>query len=83
MRRVYYHSRGRAFTVGLPVDGSVVTGSVKFADWGAVCLDLLGVILETIYGGQIEMAWIRKNFVKLVEDSTEVQRERYARAYIL
>ncbi|MBA0781884.1 hypothetical protein Gotri_002765 [Gossypium trilobum] len=25
------------------------------------------------------MSWIRKNFVELVEDSTEVQRERYAR----
>ncbi|MFQ6655716.1 hypothetical protein Gotur_026145 [Gossypium turneri] len=39
----------------LPVDGSVFTGSVQSADWGA----------------------------ELENDSTEVERIRYARAYIL
>ncbi|KAK5818804.1 hypothetical protein PVK06_023749 [Gossypium arboreum] len=69
--------------LGLPVDGLVVTGSVQSVDWRLVCLDLLGEVLETIYGGWVEMAWIRKNFAELVEDSIEVQRERYAWAYIL
>ncbi|MFQ6627077.1 hypothetical protein Gotur_005582, partial [Gossypium turneri] len=64
----------------LPVDESVVTGSIQSADWGAVCGDILGAASEMIYGGRIEMAWIRKNFVGLVEDSTKVQRERYAEA---
>ncbi|MBA0631835.1 hypothetical protein Godav_000670 [Gossypium davidsonii] len=36
-----------------------------------------------IYEGRIKMAWIRKNFVELVEDSTETQRERYTQVYIL
>ncbi|MBA0713866.1 hypothetical protein Golax_012869, partial [Gossypium laxum] len=69
--------------LGLPVDGSIVTGFVQSADWGAICGELLGTAPETIYGGWIEMAWIRKNFTELVEDSIEVQRERYALAYIL
>ncbi|MBA0696564.1 hypothetical protein Goari_003107, partial [Gossypium aridum] len=53
--------------LGLLVDKSVVTGSVQSTNWGVICLDILGAVLETIYKGQIEMAWIRKNFVKLFE----------------
>ncbi|KAG8481049.1 hypothetical protein CXB51_025761 [Gossypium anomalum] len=41
--------------------------------------DLLGAIPKTIYEGQIEMAWIRQYFTEMVEDSTKVQREQYAR----
>ncbi|MBA0857711.1 hypothetical protein Goshw_016028 [Gossypium schwendimanii] len=66
--------------LGLPVDGSVVTGFVQSADWGAICGELLGMAPETIYGGWIEMAWIRKNFTELFEDSIKVQRERYVLA---
>ncbi|MFQ6655715.1 hypothetical protein Gotur_026145 [Gossypium turneri] len=33
----------------LPVDGSVFTGSVQSADWGAICHDLLGAIMDNIY----------------------------------
>ncbi|MFQ6638827.1 hypothetical protein Gotur_016213, partial [Gossypium turneri] len=36
--------------LGLSVDGSALTGSVQSADWGAVCYDLLGAILDNIYG---------------------------------
>ncbi|KAH1092415.1 hypothetical protein J1N35_019672 [Gossypium stocksii] len=39
----------------LPVDGDAVTGSVHSANWGAVCYELLGAILDNINGGQIEM----------------------------
>ncbi|MBA0634568.1 hypothetical protein Godav_024507 [Gossypium davidsonii] len=39
----------------LPVDGSILTGSVQSADWGAICYDILGAIMDNIYGGQIEM----------------------------
>ncbi|MFQ6643064.1 hypothetical protein Gotur_018195 [Gossypium turneri] len=45
--------------------------------------EFLGLILEMIYGGRIEMAWIRKYFVGMDEDSTEVDRERHTLAYIL
>ncbi|KAH1089497.1 hypothetical protein J1N35_016754 [Gossypium stocksii] len=44
----------------LPVDGSVVTRFVQFADWGNICGELLGAASKTIYEGRIEMAWIRK-----------------------
>ncbi|MBA0753768.1 hypothetical protein Gogos_000037, partial [Gossypium gossypioides] len=44
--------------LGLPVDGSVFTGSTQSANWGAICYDLLGAILDNIYGDQIEMSWL-------------------------
>ncbi|MFQ6667962.1 hypothetical protein Gotur_033804 [Gossypium turneri] len=34
-------------------------------------------------GGKIEMGWLRDTFPDLDEDSTEIERIRYARAYIL
>ncbi|KAK5831519.1 hypothetical protein PVK06_015317 [Gossypium arboreum] len=57
----------------LPVDGYAVTGSAYSAAWGAVCYELLGAIPDNINGGRIE----------LDNDSTELKRIRYARAYIL
>ncbi|KAK5839345.1 hypothetical protein PVK06_008123 [Gossypium arboreum] len=69
--------------LGLSVDGSVVTGSVHAADWRDVCTELLGRIPKMTFGGRIEMGWLRRNFSGLNEDSTEVQREQHARAYIL
>ncbi|MBA0809572.1 hypothetical protein Gohar_025216 [Gossypium harknessii] len=44
--------------LGLLVDGSVLIGSVRSADWGAICYDFLSVILDNIYGGRIEMGWL-------------------------
>lgn len=58
----------------LPVNGSVVIGTVH-VDWKAVCNELLGLVLETIFGGKIKMAQIRRNFGELDKDSTEVERE--------
>ncbi|MBA0878271.1 hypothetical protein Goshw_000065, partial [Gossypium schwendimanii] len=69
--------------LGLPVDGSALTGSVQSADWGAICYDLFGAIPDNIYGGRIEMSWLRDTFPELGNDSTEVERIRYARAYII
>ncbi|KAG8490961.1 hypothetical protein CXB51_014752 [Gossypium anomalum] len=69
--------------LGLPVDGSAVTGSVQSADWGAICYDLLAAIPDNICGGQIEMGWLRDTFLEPGNDSTEVERIRYAPAYIL
>ncbi|MBA0785193.1 hypothetical protein Gotri_006814, partial [Gossypium trilobum] len=69
--------------LGLMVDGSALIESVQSADWGAVCYDLLGAISDNIYGGRIEMGWLQNTFPKSGNDSTEVERIRYAWAYIL
>ncbi|KAK5833427.1 hypothetical protein PVK06_017255 [Gossypium arboreum] len=82
---------GREVQVGLEthqrvnreVDGSTLTGSAQPADWGAICYDLLGAILDNIYGGRIKMGWLRDTFLELENNSTEVERIRYAPAYIL
>ncbi|MBA0755683.1 hypothetical protein Gogos_021814 [Gossypium gossypioides] len=69
--------------LGLLVDGSVLTESAQSTEWRAICYDLLGAILDNIYGGRIEMGWLRDTFLELEDDSTKVERIRYARAYIL
>ncbi|XP_052885223.1 serine/threonine-protein phosphatase 7 long form homolog [Gossypium arboreum] len=69
--------------LGLPVDGDAITGSVHSADWGAVCYELLGAIPDNINGGQIEMGWLRDTFPEPDDDSTELEKIRYARVYIL
>ncbi|XP_052878956.1 protein MAINTENANCE OF MERISTEMS-like [Gossypium arboreum] len=69
--------------LGLPVDGDAVTGSVHSADWGAVCYELLGTISDNIKGSRIEMGWLRDTFPEPDDDSTELEKIRYARAYIL
>ncbi|KAG8482226.1 hypothetical protein CXB51_026956 [Gossypium anomalum] len=69
--------------LGLPVDGYAVTGSASSADWGVVCYELLGAIPDNINGGRIEMGWLRDTFPEPNNDSTELERIRYARAYIL
>ncbi|MFQ6636851.1 hypothetical protein Gotur_014017 [Gossypium turneri] len=69
--------------LGLQVEGSALNGSAQSADWRSICYDLLGAILDNIYGGRIEMGWLQNTFPELRNDSTEVERIRYARAYIL
>ncbi|KAG8485522.1 hypothetical protein CXB51_019052 [Gossypium anomalum] len=69
--------------LGLPVDGDAVTWSVHSADWGAVCYELLGAIPDNINGGWIEMGWLQDTFSEPDDDSTELEKIRYARAYIL
>ncbi|MBA0762770.1 hypothetical protein Gotri_012340 [Gossypium trilobum] len=75
--------RGRAFTVGVVVDGSVVTRYVQSGEWQGVCGEVLGSISETIYGGRIKIAWLRRTLVALDEDSTKIERERHTWTYIL
>ncbi|MBA0641985.1 hypothetical protein Goklo_026454, partial [Gossypium klotzschianum] len=41
------------------------------------------MIPDNIYEVRIEMGWLRDTFLKPGDDSTEVERIRYARAYIL
>lgn len=60
--------------LGLPVDGLLVTGSAHATDWVGACGELLGLVPETIYGGQIEMSCLRRNFRRMDKDSIEVER---------
>ncbi|MBA0859844.1 hypothetical protein Goshw_011371 [Gossypium schwendimanii] len=69
--------------LGLLVDGFAFTESVQSTDWGVVCYELFSVISNNIYGGQIEMGWLPNIFLEPGNDSTTVERIRYARAYIL
>ncbi|KAG8485637.1 hypothetical protein CXB51_018873 [Gossypium anomalum] len=69
--------------LGLSVDGYAVTGSASSTDWGAICYELLGAIPDKINGGRIEIGWLRDTFPEPDNDSTELERIRYARAYIL
>ncbi|KAK5771785.1 hypothetical protein PVK06_048028 [Gossypium arboreum] len=69
--------------LGLPVDGYAITGSASSTDWGAICYELLGAILDKINGGRIEIGWLRDTFPEPDSDATELERIRYARAYIL
>ncbi|KAG8486789.1 hypothetical protein CXB51_020147 [Gossypium anomalum] len=57
--------------LGLPVDGEPYATS------------FLGAIPDKINGGRIEMGWLRDTFPESDNDSTELERIRYARAYIL
>ncbi|MBA0879325.1 hypothetical protein Goshw_011068 [Gossypium schwendimanii] len=65
------------------IERYAVTGSIQSGDWGAVCYELLGAIPENINGGRIEMGWLRDTFLDSDDDSTELERIRYAWAYIL
>ncbi|MBA0630489.1 hypothetical protein Godav_002587 [Gossypium davidsonii] len=65
------------------MDGSALSRFVQSANWGAICYNLLGAIPDNIYGGRIEMNWLRDTFLEPGNDSTEVERIRYAQAYIL
>ncbi|MBA0570776.1 hypothetical protein Golob_004386 [Gossypium lobatum] len=67
----------------LSVDRSILTKFAQSADRGAICYDLLGVISNIIYGGRIVIGWLPKTFPVPGDDSIEVQRVRYAWAYIL
>ncbi|KAK5771419.1 hypothetical protein PVK06_047622 [Gossypium arboreum] len=67
----------------LPVDRYAVTGSVSSTDWGAICYKILGAIPDKINGGRIEIGWLRDTFPEPDNDSTELKRIQYARAYIL
>ncbi|MBA0782150.1 hypothetical protein Gotri_003013, partial [Gossypium trilobum] len=69
--------------LGLSVDGSALTESFNLLIGKSYAsYDLLGVILDNIYEGRIEMGWLRDTFPKPRNDSTEIERIRYARAYI-
>ncbi|KAH1038809.1 hypothetical protein J1N35_040552 [Gossypium stocksii] len=69
--------------LGLSVDEFVLIEFAQSADWEAICYDLLGAILNIIYGGRINIGWLRDTFLEPGDYSTEVGRVRYTWRYIL
>ncbi|KAK5839931.1 hypothetical protein PVK06_008790 [Gossypium arboreum] len=56
--------KGVQLQLGLPVDRYAVTETAQSADWGAVCYELLGAILDNINEGRIEMGWLcRREYI--------------------
>ncbi|MBA0874836.1 hypothetical protein Goshw_022772, partial [Gossypium schwendimanii] len=68
--------------LGLSIDRSILTGFAQSANWGAICYDLLGAIPDKLRRSNRD-GLVRDTFPKLKNDSTEVERIRYVRAYIL
>ncbi|MBA0549879.1 hypothetical protein Golob_020880, partial [Gossypium lobatum] len=69
--------------LGLPVDGEVVTGPVLSADWSATCEQLLGKVPNKFKGSRIEMKWLEDNFKTIEASASDVEKEQFARAFIL
>ncbi|KAK5835940.1 hypothetical protein PVK06_011664 [Gossypium arboreum] len=76
MRGVYHHFGGHVVTIG-------IAGGWTRTHRGAICYDLFGATLNNIHGDRIDMGWLRNTFSELGDDSTEVERIRCVRAYIL
>ncbi|MBA0662548.1 hypothetical protein Goklo_006646, partial [Gossypium klotzschianum] len=53
----------------LPVDGPVITRSVVIGDWSGIYKKLLGRVLETFFGGRIEMKWLLIGGVLMLDKS--------------
>ncbi|KAH1057021.1 hypothetical protein J1N35_035086 [Gossypium stocksii] len=67
----------------LPVDGLIVTRSVVVTNWRNACEQLLGRVLDMIYGARIDMNWLKKKFGGLNVELSEIEREQRAWTYIL
>ncbi|KAK5775517.1 hypothetical protein PVK06_043415 [Gossypium arboreum] len=74
---------GVALQLGLPVDGSVITGSVVIPGKEDLCEAFLGKVPNKFQGGQIEIRWLQDNFKYLPHKVTNVVKEQYAGVFIL
>ncbi|KAG8496570.1 hypothetical protein CXB51_007683 [Gossypium anomalum] len=64
-----------ALQLGLPVDGSVITGSKIISKKVTLCRSLSGNILNKFKGGRILIKWLKGNFDELPEDSEDRTKE--------
>ncbi|KAK5771316.1 hypothetical protein PVK06_047513 [Gossypium arboreum] len=64
--------------LGLEMDGHVVIETVH-TNWKVICDEVLRIVSKTIFGGRIEMAWLRRIFGELDKDSTEVKKDNTLR----
>ncbi|MBA0698880.1 hypothetical protein Goari_000563, partial [Gossypium aridum] len=69
--------------LGLPVNGEVVTRPVISFDWSATCKQLLGNVSNKFRGSWIEMRWLEDNFQTIEAFASEIEKEQFARAFIL
>ncbi|XP_052477111.1 protein MAINTENANCE OF MERISTEMS-like [Gossypium raimondii] len=74
-----------AVQLGLPIDGSPVTGVSSFTDPATVCYQLLGESLEDgdKYFSGIKFTWLKAKIRQLSATATEGELMCIARAYIM
>ncbi|KAG8480813.1 hypothetical protein CXB51_025545 [Gossypium anomalum] len=72
-----------ALQLGLSVDGRVVTERVIVTDKEDLCDTLLGKVSNKFQCDRIEIKWLEDNFGELDEYTITLEKERYARAFIL
>ncbi|MBA0820712.1 hypothetical protein Gohar_021617 [Gossypium harknessii] len=58
-------------------------GVVRVGDWSAICYQVLGKVLDKFSGNWIHMKWLEDNFSHVDNSSSEVERQQFARAFIL
>ncbi|KAF7821325.1 serine/threonine-protein phosphatase 7 long form-like protein [Senna tora] len=73
-----------AIQLGLPVDGWPVSRRMK-CKWSELCLRLLGEAppASQLKGSWVYMTWFDERFSQVPENSTPIQLEQFARAYIM
>ncbi|MFQ6639722.1 hypothetical protein Gotur_016682, partial [Gossypium turneri] len=71
--------------LGLPIDGSPITGVSSFTDLAALCYQLLGDSSEDDESNlmSLKFTWLEAKFRQLSATSTEVELICAARAYIM
>ncbi|KAK5842062.1 hypothetical protein PVK06_004390 [Gossypium arboreum] len=69
--------------IGLQIDGNVITGPIVSAGWSATCEQLLGNVPNRFRGSQIEMRWLYDNFQTIKASTSDVEKEQFARTFIL
>ncbi|MBA0838191.1 hypothetical protein Goarm_010270, partial [Gossypium armourianum] len=61
----------------------VITGSVVSADWNATCEQLLGKVPNKFRGSCTDMGWLNDNFKQIEAFTSDVEKEQFARTFIL
>ncbi|MFQ6652150.1 hypothetical protein Gotur_024148, partial [Gossypium turneri] len=74
-----------ALQLGLPIDGSPVTGVSVFTDPAALCYQLLGDLPEDgeLYFSGIKFTWLKAKIGQLSANASEGELMCAARAYIM
>ncbi|MBA0765725.1 hypothetical protein Gotri_014879, partial [Gossypium trilobum] len=68
---------------GLPVNGEVGMGLVISAEWSATCEQLLGKVSNKFRGSRIEMRWLKENFQTIEASTSDIEKEKFTREFIL
>ncbi|KAL9689353.1 hypothetical protein QQ045_009737 [Rhodiola kirilowii] len=68
---------------GLLIEGRAVTTHQEVGDYRPLCLQFLGVIPHGKRLTTVRRMWLREHMQNVPADATDVEVQRYARAYIL